>query len=178
MPKGGKRLGAGRKPMTRREKWLGGKAGHRPLALVESRPLTEADVAAFAEGQPGVPVVLNPGEAVYWGRWAPVAKARGMLHIGTEPGFVILCQQAAFADAIRECIESRGYEQEKVTIDGAGQEHREYKANGLITQWRGLMKSIELLQVRYGLAGDGKVPTDQPDEDTEDQQLARLLAVK
>jgi hypothetical protein len=173
MPRGGKRLGAGRKPLTRREKWLGGKAGHRPLALV-GPPASGAAVVA----DESVPNVLTEAEASYWALWAPSARANGMLHPHKEPGFVLLCQQAAFAASIRACIESRGYEQEKVTIDGAGQEHREYKANSLISQWRGLMARIEQLQARYGIAADGKVPIGEGEEDTEDAQLARLLAVK
>jgi hypothetical protein len=39
------------------------------------------------------------------------------------------------------------------------------------------MKRVEQLQARFGLTADGKVASDDTG-DTEDEQLARLLAVK
>jgi len=176
VPRGGKRLGAGRKPHTRRERWLGGKAGHRPLALVPSSGVVPLPVDVEPIGDR--PSVLTEGEAAYWTQWASVAQSRGMLHAGTEPGFVLLCKTARAADVLWACIESRGLEQEKVTIDGAGQEHREFKANSLLSHWRGLMARVEQLQARYGIAADGKVPVSDGAGDAEDEQLARLLAVK
>lgn len=177
MPRGGKRLGSGRKPHTRRERWLGGNAGKRPLALVTSHPVS-VDADAPAGDAPERPAMLSAAESAYWDLWAPIARARGLLHAGTLPGFVLLCQWAHKADAFWACIESRGLEQEKVTIDGAGQEHREYKANTLLARWSDAMKRVEQLQARYGLAADGKVPTGQSDADTEETELAQLLAVK
>ena len=175
MPRGGKRLGSGRKPHTRRERWLGGKAGHRNLTIVPAAPAVVAPADAPVEEAPDV---LVAGEAKYWALWAPLATRRGMLHEGTVPGFTLLCQWAARADDLWACIQSRGYEQEKVTIDGAGQEHREFKANSLLSQWRGLSARVEQGMARYGLTADGKVPTDTADVDDEDTQLAKLLAVK
>jgi hypothetical protein len=175
MPRGGKRLGAGRKPHTRRERWLGGNAGHHPLVVV---PGGKATASAVVDEPVAQPDVLKDAEAAYWKLWEPLATRRGMLHSDTVPGFVLLCQWAARADAMWECIQGRGYEQEKVTIDGAGQEHREYKANSLLSQWRGLTARVEQAMARYGLTADGKVPTGAEAGDTEDEQLARILAVK
>jgi hypothetical protein len=174
MARGGKRLGAGRKPLTRRERWLGGNAGKRPLALVAS-PARPVDIQPVADAD--TPEVLRPEELVYWRMWAPIAQANGTLHAGRVPGFVLLCQWAQKADRFWACIEERGLEQEKVTIDGAGQEHREYKANSLLARWSDAMKRVEQLQARFGLTADGKVASDDTG-DTEDEQLARLLAVK
>lgn len=177
MPRGGKRLGSGRKPHTRRERWLGGNAGHRNLTVVPGG----RDLATESGGPveaPSQPDVLLEAEGKYWALWAPIATKRGMLHDGTVPGFTLLCQWAARADALWACIQSRGYEQEKVTIDGAGQEHREYKANSLLSQWRGLTARVEQGMARYGLTADGKLPTDLADADDEETQLAQLLAVK
>ena len=176
MPRGGKRLGAGRKPHTRRERWLGGKAGHRPLALVPSTGVVP--LPSDSEPVTDAPSVLTEGERNYWALWSPIAQSRGMLHAGTVPGFVLLCKTARAADVMWECIESRGMEQEKVTIDGSGQEHREFKANSLLSHWRGLMARVEQLQARYGIAADGKVPVSDGSGDAEDEQLAQLLAVK
>ncbi len=169
---GGKRPGSGPKPKTRKERWLGGNAGKRPLTLVPGAA-GESDVTV-----PDAPDVLRAAEAKYWQAWAPLALRRGMLYPENVPGFTLLCQRAARADEIWECIQSRGYEQEKITIDGSGQEHREYKANSLLTQWRGLTAEVEGDFARYGLTGDGKIPTSQTEADDEDTTLAKLLAVK
>lgn len=175
MPRGGKRLGSGRKPHTRRERWLGGNAGHHPLVVVPGGKSTASAVVDEPVEQPDV---LKDAEVAYWKLWEPLATRRGMLHADTVPGFVLLCQWAALADSLMVCIQSRGYEQEKVTIDGAGQEHREYKANSLLVQWRGLTARVEQAMARYGLTADGKVPTGAEAGDTEDEQLAKFLAVK
>ena len=175
MARGGKRLGAGRKPHTRRERWLGGNAGKRSLALVSMRP----EPLSPAEDRSDVPDVLTAEEAAYWRLWFPVAQQRGLLTVGTVPGFVLLCQWAQKAAFFWQCIEARGVEQERVTIDGAGQEHREYKANGLLARWSDAMKRVEQLQARYGLAADGKVAHGYyRSADAEDEELARLLAIK
>ncbi|MDH5244826.1 MAG: hypothetical protein OEW98_00120 [Betaproteobacteria bacterium] len=171
---GGKRVGAGRKPKTQKARWLGGNAGKRPLTLVTPERVP-AEVPAEALDPPSI---LTPAELEYWHAWAGLAMGRGLLHAGTLPGFVLLCQQAAFAASLRACIEARGYEQARVTIDGSGQEHTEYKANSLITQWRSLMARIETLQARYGLAADGKLPAGSTVADTDEQTLAQLLAVR
>lgn len=171
---GGKRVGSGPKPKTRKERWLGGNAGKRPLALV---PGSTGNTDAV-EPTPDAPNVLKAAEAKYWALWAPLAVRRGMLYPENAPGFTLLCQRAARADEMWECIQSRGYEQEKVTIDGAGQEHREYKANSLLTQWRGLTAAVEQGLARYGLTADGKVPTGAEEGDSEDAKLAQLIAIK
>lgn len=183
MPRGGKRVGSGRKPLTRRERWLGGNAGGRTLALVTperrvegvqpvSAPVATSTVTVDA------PSVLTPAELKYWELWAPIATARGLLHQGTMPGFVLLCQWARKAEVFWSCIEDRGIEQETVTIDGSGQEHRTYKANSLLARWSDAMKRVEQLQARYGLAADGKLPVGAADQDAEEAALAQLLAVK
>src|SRR5690348_17191948 len=117
---GGARVGAGRKAHTRKQRWLGGNAGKRPpLSLVApAKDVQLADAAVVPEK----PSVLTEDEARYWSLWAPLATSRGLLTTATAPGFVLLCKWAAAADAFWSCINARGYEQEKVTIDGSGQE--------------------------------------------------------
>ena len=178
MARGGKRLGSGRKPHTRRERWLGGNAGRRPplmLVAPERSGAASEDVVEPVRAEAGV---LLPEARVYWARWAPLAHRRGTLHADTLPGFVLLCETAHRAAVLWACIEARGYEQERVTIDGAGQEHRECRANSLLSHWRGLMVRVEQLQARYGLAADGRVPVAAPVPDDEEARLARLLAVQ
>lgn len=179
MPRGGKRLGAGRKPLTRRERWLGGNASKVPLALVTSSPERVSAAAETMDGEvPEPPLVLTEDEAAYWRLWAPLARARGLLSEETKPGLVLLCQQARRAAEMWSDIASRGMVHEKVTMDGAGQEHHEFKAHPLLTHWRGLMHRIEQLQARYGIAADGKIAGEAAQIDEEREQLAQLLAVK
>lgn len=177
MPRGGRRLGAGRKPKTRRERWLGGNAGKRPLTLVTPERTMPVESVLTAGGV-SVPAVLTAGERAYWDLWSPLAISQGLLTAETVPGFVTLCKTARTADVFWSAVEDRGLEQEKVTIDGAGQEHREYKANPLLSHWRALMARMEQLQARYGLAADGKVLVGGMSEDAEEAALAQLMAVR
>jgi hypothetical protein len=75
-------------------------------------------------------------------------------------------------------IAARGMLFETVTVDGSGQEHREYKAHPLLSHWRALMQRTEQLQARYGLAADGKVESDVAAVDDERAQLSQLLSVR
>lgn len=178
MPRGGKRLGSGRKPHTRSERWLGGNAGKRPLALVTARPEVGQSGGGAPAQVPESPSVLTDEEATYWALWAPMAVGRGMLHEETKPGFVLLCQQARRAALLWSDIDARGLVYEKIVADSLGNENRELKAHPLLGHWRALMARVEQLQARYGIAADGKVSAETPDWDTEETQLAKLLSVK
>lgn len=178
MPRGGKRLGAGRKPHTRRERWLDGNAGKRSIALVTPDKLPPATVST-ADAEPiEAPAVLTPAEVAYWDLWAPSAKARGLLTEETRHGLVLLCQTARRAAEMWGDISSRGMVFEKVTVDGAGQEHHEYKAHPLLSHWRALMARMEQLQARYGLAADGKVAGEGVEPDEEEARLDRLMSIR
>lgn len=175
---GGARVGAGRKPKTRRERWLGGNAGGRgALSLV--RPEGDDIVTADPAVAKDVPAMLTADEATYWALWAPSALARGTLTEHTRPGLVLLCQVARRAALLWSQIESQGLVFEKVTVDSAAQEHHEPKAHPLLSHYRGLVQRAEQLMARYGLASDGKIPIGEavrPED--EHEQLATLLAVK
>jgi hypothetical protein len=177
---GGKRIGAGRKPKSKKERWLAGNAGKVNLALVTHRPpvSTPQDVPA-AEPLPEVPSpLLTPSEADLWAQWAPRARARGTLVPETEPGFAQLCEVASKAAKLWSWIDTVGLMFETVTVDGSGQEHRELRKHPLLTEWRGLEARKEMMLARYGLTGDGKVPASAEAGDAEELQLARILAVK
>ncbi len=174
--KGGKRIGAGRKPKSKKERWLSGNAGKVNLSLVTSG--LPKDVPA-AEPLPEVPApVLTPSEADLWAQWAPRARARGTLVPETEPGFAQLCEVASKAAKLWSWIDTVGLMFETVTVDGSGQEHRELRKHPLLTEWRGLEARKEMMLARYGLTGDGKVPASAEAGDVEELQLARILAVK
>ena len=180
MPRGGKRLGAGRKPKTRKERWLGGQAGHRPMPLtvVPKKPpkVFSADLTVQVVADIPAPAILTEDEQAYWQLWAPMADRRGLLTDDTIPGFAELCQVARRKAMLWSEIMSSGLVYEVVTVDGAGQERREFKKHPLLTEWRGLVKQTELLMSRFGLTGDGKVQAAEEQPDDERAELARLLS--
>ena len=178
MGRGGKRLGSGRKPHTRTQRWLGGNASKVNLALVTNRPepVPVPDVPAEI---PDVPLMLTEDEGQYWRLYAPLATANGMLTPTTMPGLVQLCQVARRAAAFWAHIESRGYEHETTIVSGDGQERHELKRHPLIADWRGLVQRQEQMLARFGLTGDGKIagePKEKPD--AEKAELAQLMAVR
>lgn len=177
MPRGGKRQGAGRKPLKRSERWLGGNAGKRNLSLVSASPESPRSEGSPVVAVPASPAVLTEDESAYWALWAPMATNRGLLNEDTKPGFVLLCQQARRAALLWSDIESMGRVLETVTVDGSGQEHRSYKAHPLMGHWRALMARVEQLQARYGIAADGKISEPAATEDDERAELAQLLSI-
>jgi hypothetical protein len=187
MPKGGKRLGSGRKPLTRRERWLGGNAGKANIGLVKHRPVLKVDPAQMGETvsfpitpahEPDYPAVLTEEEGLYWQLWAPLARARGMLVAETVPGFVQLCQVARRCARLWSEIDRVGLTFEISLMDSSGQERHELKKHPLMSEWRGLVMRQEAMLARYGLTGDGKVPPSAEAGDAEELQLAKILAVK
>jgi terminase small subunit-like protein len=178
MPRGGKRLGSGRKPHTRTQRWLGGNASKVNLALVTHRPDVQAGPAVPVE-VPDVPAILTEDEGAYWRLYAPLAVARGMLNQETQPGLVQLCQVARRAAAFWAEIESRGFVHETTIVSGDGQERYELKRHPLISDWRGLVQRQEQMLARFGLTADGKIagePKEKPD--AEKDELAKLMAVR
>ena len=179
MARGGKRLGSGRKPLKRSERWLRGNAGKVDLALVTSRPeVVPARDAGVVLSDDDVPAVLTEEEAAYYRLWAPLARGRKMLFPETMPGFVQLCQVARRCARLWSEIDRDGLMYEVVTVDGAGQERREYKKHPLMTEWRGLVSRQEQMLARFGLTADGKVAAEVESVDDEEMKLARILAVK
>lgn len=179
MPRGGKRLGSGRKPLTRQERWLGGNASKRPLAVVRA---SMGETAAFRKmsaddaDELRAPEFLTDGEKAYWSMCAPLALRRGMLTVDTRLGLAELCKVAMRASAMWAEIEARGFVHEITIQDSSGQERHELKKHPLIPEWRGLVKQTELLMSRFGLTGDGKIVVAEEKPDDERAKLARILA--
>lgn len=187
MPRGGKRVGAGRKPKTRKERWLGGDASHYGLSLVpksaEAAGVVEgaADMPPVAEVVPisDAPAVLMAAERPFWDWYAPQATAKGTLTTETAPGFVLLCQVAARRSRLWGQIDTDGDKYEAVVVDGAGQERVSLKAHPLLSHARGLDMRLEQLLARYGIASAGKTADDKkPKKDDERERLRQLLAVR
>lgn len=193
MPRGGRRVGAGRKRKSAAEHWLAGDASKRGLSLVPRS--AEAAHAAdapqpqtSADGQPVVadvvpignaPAVLTSAERPFWEWYAPQALAKGTLTTETAPGFVLLCQIAARRARLWEQIDADGDKYIAVVVDGAGQERQSLKAHPLLTHARGLDMRLEQQLARFGITSGGKADSDKkPKKDDEREQLRQLLAVR
>lgn len=180
MSRGGVRIGSGRPPKTRHERWLGGNAGRRPFALVTGAGSVSdgSQHESSTSSTPlNAPAELTPSELVYWQRFAPLADKRGMLSPGTVPGLVLLCQLVERSDRMKRTIDRTGLLHEKITTDKRKQKKREYKAHPLLSHYTTMAGRIEQLMARYGLASDGKVFLETPKpKDDERERLNRLLS--
>jgi hypothetical protein len=165
MPRGGARIGAGRKPKTARAHWLTGDAGKRNLAVVESP--VGGDVVAVKAFLP--PAALGAEERDYWRTWEPEARANGTLTSATVAGFVLLCEVAADAGRLRARIDADGL---MFVVDGVP------KAHPLLPSYRGQQQRREQLLARYGLAAMGKPAAPVSPVSDEKQELRRLLAIR
>ena len=175
MPRGGRRQGAGRKPKTAKQHFLGGQAGKRKLALV---PTSRAEAEA-EQTEPAPPEIVMPadllaleGEQAYWDRYAVPALSAGTLTTQTVGGFTLLCQVAARADRMWEDIEREG-----LTWSDEGV----MKAHPLLPAYRGLVQRQESLLQRYLLAAMAKPDlgaTSTPKEDDDSAALRQLMAIK
>lgn len=82
---GGARVGAGRKPLSRNDRWLRGKPGS---ATAPSAPSTQAGSVTMPEGLP-------EDVAAVWTRLAPRAVAQQTLDAARVEGFTQLCKLVA-----------------------------------------------------------------------------------
>lgn len=146
MPRGGARVGAGRKPKTSRTPKEparlvaidGGKAAEPPAVSVEP------------------PADLPKDEHEFWRAYAALAIAAGTLTPQTVGSFRLLCELDAEKRATKETLDKDGRTYIKVTVDGAGQEHQELKAHPLTGPYRQLAQRVEALMARFLLAPFGK----------------------
>lgn len=148
MPKGGARIGAGRKPRQAEE------------MASTSAPFQPVVVRGAKSGSDVVP--MQPpdgltGEALgFWERTASFAQGARTLAPQTLEMFQVLCRLYAEMVATQDTIERDGRTFLKVTVDGAGQEHQELKSHPLMGHYRQLAKQIEVLMARFSLAPLGK----------------------
>lgn len=164
MPRGGARIGAGRKRKTPRAHWLTGDAGKRGLALVESPAVGARDASLVYEP----PATLGPAERSYWAAWEPEARAAGTLHSATLPGFTLLCQVAVDTAQLRARIHEDG-----AVLTGA----EGTKAHPLWVSYRGLAQRLDQLLKSYSLSAMGKPAAVTSPVNDEKLELRRLLAI-
>jgi len=148
MPKGGARVGAGRKPKLRIAK----AQDVSPFVPAVHPGGKEPDGAVSAIPPEDVPAEQRE----FWHRYAGLAIEKQTLTAHTVAAFRLLCETDAEKRATKATIDRDGRTYIKVTVDGAGQEHRELRAHPLTSAYGRLAKACEALMARFGLAPFGK----------------------
>ena len=144
MPKGGFRVSAGRKPYKRQQIQLI-TSQSRPGALeVEARVLLEP------------PSELPEAEAVVWRKLAPHALEAQTLTPRTAEAFALLCESSVSLRTILAEIREQGWTYLDLVIDGAGQEHRQLKANPLVSKYSVMLQRVEAQMKNFAIAPFGK----------------------
>ncbi len=141
MPRGGRRVGAGRKPSVRRAVVLG-MDGARREDLGPPGPLGAAPAPAEDLELLTPPPDLTPAQQDYWRRWAPLAVEQRTLVPATRPGFRELCEQADLKAKLARRIHALG----------AGSE----KAGSRLSAYVKLAQRLDSSLARFKLTGMGK----------------------
>lgn len=141
MPRGGARIGAGRKPKYRHD-----------LEAIDGGAAPTTEARALAEAPEDIP----SDQQQFWREYAPLAIERRTLTPATVPAFKLLCELRAEMVATKATIDKDGRTYIKVTIDGAGTEHEELRAHPLKADYAKLGKQVEGLLARFCLAAFGK----------------------
>lgn len=157
MPRGGSRVGSGRKP----------KENVKPFAPVVHRGGADAGLAA-------VPDDLPDDQVDFWRRYASLAVEQGTLTTHTVPSFRLLCEQDAIRQKRALRIADEGETYIKCTIDGSGSEHKEYKAHPLTGPHDRAAKHVEALMARFKLAPFGKPEIPHRKKTTQASPWARV----
>lgn len=146
--------GTGRKPKAGHAARLHGSRRH--TAQVQSGPLPSVEP----------PAGMSEGEAAVWSELAPHALAARTLTPATARRLWLLCKAITMEASMSAQLHAEGWTYERVTIDGAGQEHTEQKANPLCDKQRAMMQRVEAGLAAFRLAPVGKelAPASQPDD--------------
>lgn len=110
MPRGGARVGAGRKKLSEADRELGGNAGHRARVLspaFAAAPQAEpAPVVSAATVEP--PANLTPEERKVWAELAPLAIAARTLTRRKVFAFRMLCQHVVLEQRYATSVKDAG----------------------------------------------------------------------
>lgn len=138
MPRGGARVGSGRKPQDEAQNWLGGNAGKRGTGEPPKPPTLPAVL--------DVPEALTAKERAIWLSNAEHARLQRTLTEGTAEDFAELCRLEVER---AECLAERRAEG--------------WTTRGLMLakEYRGLMQRVEAKRRAFKLAPMGK-PIDLP----------------
>jgi hypothetical protein len=158
MPRGGSRVGAGRKP----------KGPPKPsvlrisAAIEGGRAAEVGNLVAFDGGRAGElgatpPADLPDDQHGFWRTYAPLAIDAGTLTPQTAGSFRLLCELDAEKAATKATLDKDGRTFIKVVVDGDGLAHGgEVKAHPLTGSYRQLAQRVEALMARFLLAPFGK----------------------
>jgi hypothetical protein len=143
MPRGGARVGAGRKPRAPREP--------------QKPNVVSIDGGRAGELSATPPLDLPEDEQPFWRAYAPLAIELGTLTRQTEPAFRLLCELDAEKRATKATIEKDGRTTMGITVDvTSSEQHIQIKAHPLTSSYRQLAQRVETLMARFGLAPFGK----------------------
>jgi hypothetical protein len=102
------------------------------------------------------PSDLPEEQQAFWRKNAPLAIENGTLRKQTEQAFRLLCEQDAEKTAVWRQIVADGRTFLKVTVDGAGVEHRELKRHTLYSVYTTLNGLIRVGLKDFNLSAFGK----------------------
>jgi hypothetical protein len=138
---GGARVGSGRKPK-------------HPQVFT---PVLHQGGQAGEIGASAIPPEDLPSDQrAFWASYAPLAIEKGTLTPHTVAGFRLLCELEAEMRACRLEFQEVGRTFEKVTVDGSGQEHREFKKHPAFASYQQLAKDVRVGMLSFGLTAFGK----------------------
>jgi phage terminase small subunit len=160
MPRGGARVGSGRKPKD-------GKAIPFAPAAV--------DGGRAEEISPVPPADLPMEQQDFWRTYAKPAIEARTLTSQTVGAFRLLCELDAEKQATKATIDRDGRTYIKAWTDSSGQEHQELKAHPLTSAYRQLAQRVEALMGRFGLAPFGKPVAEKPQRGRAANPWARIV---
>ena len=175
MPKGGPRVGSGRKPLLGAVAALRGSRGNvASRAVVRFRGPVEP-VAVRPPEPVTMPGDLSAAQAAVWLELAPHALALRTLTPETAGSFRDLCRVITVRDGVLATIQAQGWTYIKVSVDGAGVEHSELKKHPLVSDLRGWEQRVEVGRARFRLAPMGKeiLPAEKPADPFEEFEVAQ-----
>jgi terminase small subunit-like protein len=144
MPRGGARVGAGRKPIAKRRRAI--PTNVVPIEGGRANELSRTPPADLPEDQ-----------HAFWRMYAPLAMDAGTLTRQTEGAFRLLCELDAEKRATRETIAKDGRTTMGITTDvTSSEQHVQIKAHPLTSAYRQLAQRVETLMGRFALAPFGK----------------------
>lgn len=137
MPRGGFRVGAGRKPGSRSAVVLGMDGVRRSETVVSPVAAPTEDATLLV-----APRDLPRDQRKYWTRYAPLALAQQTLIPAHLPGFRELCEQAAFKDGLAKQIRKLKPESPE--------------ASDTLRHYEKLVQRLDATLARFRLTGMGK----------------------
>lgn len=150
MPRGGARVGAGRKPKDNVLTMPGAAGPAEPVVPDPPADMVAADEAFVkAEQEAGRKVDPRmPLQSDIWREYAPAATANGTLIPSTLPGFRYLVEVTARYRGLAAIIDLEGWQQDSELMGR--------KKHPLWTEFRGFAMRRETALRSYGLLANGK----------------------